>query len=98
VDDHDLVRLDVRALLQSRVSLSIPAVNVLEAGSLAEALAIYEDHEHEIELVLLDLALPDTQDLNGLPTRPATFCARAPWRRESSKAENVEPPPEEARA
>ncbi|MGF6346865.1 response regulator [Variovorax sp. W2I14] len=68
VDDHELVRLGVRALLQSLSSLSDPVVNVLEAGSLAEALALYEDHKHKIDLVMLDLALPDTHGLSGLTT------------------------------
>jgi DNA-binding NarL/FixJ family response regulator len=68
VDDHELVRLGVRALLQSLGSLSDPAVNVLEAGSLTEALALYEDHQHEIDLVLFDLQLPDTHGLSGLTT------------------------------
>ncbi|RSZ42501.1 MULTISPECIES: response regulator transcription factor [unclassified Variovorax] len=64
VDDHDLVRMGVCALLQANVS-STP-IEVMEAGTLAEAMAIYEDNEDAIELVLLDLALPDTQGLSGL--------------------------------
>ncbi|MDP9894864.1 DNA-binding NarL/FixJ family response regulator [Variovorax boronicumulans] len=68
VDDHELVRLGVRALLNSQASPSGSAVNVLEAGSLCEALALYERHKDAIDLVLLDLALPDTRGLNGLTT------------------------------
>ncbi|WP_093238496.1 response regulator transcription factor [Variovorax sp. EL159] len=64
VDDHDLVRMGVCALLQANMS-EVP-IDVLEAGDLAEALAIYERNEDTIELILLDLALPDTQGLSGL--------------------------------
>jgi len=74
VDDHDLVRLGVRALLQAQSSPSGETVEVLEAGNLAEALALYERAQDGIALVLLDLALPDTQGLNGL----ADFHARYP--------------------
>jgi len=64
VDDHDLVRMGVCALLQANVSAT--PIEVLEAGDLAQALAVYEDNQDAIELVLLDLALPDTQGLSGL--------------------------------
>lgn len=74
VDDHDLVRLGVRALLQAQSSPSGETVEVLEAGNLAEALALYERAQDAIALVLLDLALPDTQGLSGL----ADFHARYP--------------------
>lgn len=66
VDDHELVRLGVRALLQSQALPSGTPVEILEAGSLAEALALYERHQDAIDLVLLDVALPDTQGLNGV--------------------------------
>ncbi|WP_395321475.1 response regulator [Variovorax sp. UC74_104] len=68
VDDHELVRFGVRALLQSQASPAGMTVNVLEAGSLAEALALYDRQKDAIDLLLLDLALPDTQGLNGLTT------------------------------
>lgn len=66
VDDHELVRLGVRALLQAQVSPSGATVEVLEAGTLADALALYEVHQNAIDLVLLDIALPDTQGVNGV--------------------------------
>lgn len=66
VDDHELVRLGVRALLESQVSPSGATVEVLEAGTLAEAFALFEIHQHVIDLVLLDIALPDTQGVNGV--------------------------------
>lgn len=73
VDDHELVRLGVRALLQSQVSPSGAPVEILEAGSLAEALAVYERRQDAIDLVMLDVALPDTQGLNGVTQLHARF-------------------------
>jgi len=64
VDDHDLVRMGVCALLEANTA-AMP-IQVLEARDLAEAMAVYEAHQDAIELVLLDLALPDTQGLSGL--------------------------------
>lgn len=74
VDDHDLVRLGVRALLEAQASPSGETLEVFEAGSLAEALALYERVRDAVDLVLLDLALPDTQGLSGL----VEFRARYP--------------------
>lgn len=77
VDDHELVRLGVRALLQAQSSPSAPEVLVLEAENLAQALAQYAHHTgagHVIDLVLLDLALPDTEGLSGVQS----FCERFP--------------------
>lgn len=61
VDDHDLMRLGVKALLGSEAL----AVEWLEASSLADALQIYEQHP-DIALVLLDLNLADCKGLQGL--------------------------------
>ncbi|WP_219216320.1 LuxR C-terminal-related transcriptional regulator [Variovorax boronicumulans] len=66
VDDHDLVRLGVRALVQSQATDPATATEVFEADSLASALALYAAAQDAIGLVLLDLALPDTQGLEGL--------------------------------
>jgi len=66
VDDHELVRLGVRALLQAQESPSGATVEVLEAGTLAEALSLYAVHQNVIDLVLLDIALPDTQGVSGV--------------------------------
>ncbi len=66
VDDHDLLRLGVRALVQALVHPSREALDVLEAGTLADALATYDAAQDRIGLVLLDLALPDTEGLSGL--------------------------------
>ncbi|WP_286186414.1 response regulator transcription factor [Acidovorax cavernicola] len=75
MDDHDLVRMGVCALL--RANMSAAPVDLFEARDLAEALAIYEGNQDAIELVLLDLALPDTQGLSGL----AQFRSRYPGAR-----------------
>ncbi|BEP60227.1 response regulator transcription factor [Variovorax sp. V213] len=66
VDDHDLLRLGVRALVQAQTASSGASIEVFEAGSVADALALYEKHRASIGLVLLDLALPDTHGLGGL--------------------------------
>ena len=66
VDDHDLVRLGVRALVQSQATDPATATEVFEADTLANALSLYDAAQEAIGLVLLDLALPDTQGLEGL--------------------------------
>ncbi|MDP9606300.1 UNVERIFIED_ORG: DNA-binding NarL/FixJ family response regulator [Variovorax paradoxus] len=66
VDDHDLVRLGVRALLQAQASPSGHEVEIFEADCLAQALAVYERFASSIGLVLMDLALPDTQGLSAI--------------------------------
>lgn len=67
VDDHELLRLGVRALMQSQARPPFgDAVEVFEAATLADALAIYGAAQDRIGLVLLDLALPDTDRLSGL--------------------------------
>ena len=74
VDDHALVRLGFRALTQAHGAYTGEGMEALEANTLAEAMALYERHRGAIGLVLLDLALPDTQGLSGL----AEFQARFP--------------------
>jgi DNA-binding NarL/FixJ family response regulator len=66
VDDHDLLRLGVCALVQAQATSSGAQIEVFEAGNVADALALYETHQACIGLVLLDLALPDTHGLSGL--------------------------------
>lgn len=63
VDDHDLLRLGFRALVQTDTASGI---EVLEAGSLAEALRVYASHGERIGMVFLDLGLRDTEGLDGL--------------------------------
>lgn len=73
VDDHDLVRLGVRALVQSQVGGGVAAVDVFEAATLASALTLYAQVQPSVGLVLLDLALPDTDGLSGLIAFHARF-------------------------
>ena len=62
VDDHELVRLGLRALLLAETG-SVP---VYEARCLADALHLYTLHVSSHHLVLLDLDLPDSQGLDTL--------------------------------
>lgn len=66
VDDHDLVRLGFRALVQTQAAAFPQRPEVFEARTLAEALTLYAANESAIGVVLLDLALADTQGLSGL--------------------------------
>jgi len=66
VDDHDLLRLGVCALVQAQAASSGASIEVFEAANAADAIALYETHQASIGLVLLDLALPDTHGLSGL--------------------------------
>lgn len=66
VDDHDLVRLGLRTLVQSHAAASGHELQVFEARTLQEALALYRDQQAAIGLVLLDLHLPDAHGLSGL--------------------------------
>jgi DNA-binding NarL/FixJ family response regulator len=77
VDDHELLRLGLRTLVQSHAATSGQAVQVFEARGLQEALAVYGNHQADIALVLLDLHLPDAHGLSGL----AAFVARFPGAR-----------------
>ena len=75
VDDHDLVRLGLRTLVQSHAASSGHEVQVFEARTLQEALALYRDQQAAIDLVLLDLHLPDAHGLSGLVSFIAQFPA-----------------------
>ena len=72
VDDHALLR-EALALLLAH---TWPGVQVLQAGSLAQACTLVDDHA-DLRLVLLDLGLPDAQGLQSLQA----LHARAPWAR-----------------
>jgi len=63
VDDHALLRESLALL----VSLSLPGMTLLQAGSLAEARVQIAAHEG-LRLVLVDLALPDADGLHSLVT------------------------------
>lgn len=67
VDDHPLVRLGFRALVAAQQAQpGPPPMTMLEAGTLAEALAHMQAHAERIAVVVLDLSLPDTSGLDGL--------------------------------
>ncbi len=61
VDDHPLFR----GALNQALSAAIPDIEVLEAGSLENLTATLEI-EKDVDLVLLDLAMPGVQGLSGL--------------------------------
>lgn len=61
VDDHDLVRAGVAAVAEQLARNT----RVLSAASIAEGVSVLANHP-EIDLVLLDLALPDAVALSGL--------------------------------
>ena len=75
VDDHDLVRLGLRTLVQSHAAANGHEVQVFEARTLQEALALYRDQQAAIGMVLLELHLPDAHGLSGLVTFIAQFPA-----------------------
>jgi len=77
VDDHDLVLLGLRALVQSHANVNHENVRIFEARTLQDALAQFELHQSHIDLVFLDLRLPDAQGLSGL----VTFLTRFPGTR-----------------
>lgn len=66
VDDHRMMRLGLQALAQtSETHVGARQWSWLEAGCLDEALTGYRAHA-AVDLVLLDLNLPDSQGLKGL--------------------------------
>jgi DNA-binding NarL/FixJ family response regulator len=70
VDDHHMMRLGLKALAQSA---SILPIDWLEAANLGDALTSYETTPG-IDLVLLDLNLPDSQGLQGVRRFLGQFC------------------------
>jgi DNA-binding NarL/FixJ family response regulator len=62
VDDHELVRIGVKATYGELLGLTI---EWLEASTLADALVLYARHP-DIDAVLLDLNLADCKGLQGL--------------------------------
>ena len=62
VEDHDLVRMGVKALFSGTDSASI---DWIEASTLADALRLYGEHA-DVAVVLLDLNLADCKGLHGL--------------------------------
>lgn len=62
VDDHAIVRSGIGILLQNLLG---DDALVLEAGSIAEAVVVFEENP-DVALALLDLSLPDATGLEGL--------------------------------
>lgn len=62
IDDHELVRYGIGKMLEDVVR----DAQVLEAASLHRGSAIYGARQAEIQLVVLDLNLPDARGLAGL--------------------------------
>lgn len=62
VEDHDLVRLGVKALFATGEA---ECIDWVEASTLADALSCYGEHG-DIAVVLLDLNLADCKGLHGL--------------------------------
>lgn len=73
MDDHDLLRLGLKTLVQSGSPSAALAVPVLEARSLQMAIDVYREHGSSIGVVLLDLELPDARGLAGLQAFLSTF-------------------------
>lgn len=65
VDDHELIRLGFRALLEMQDGTH-PGLVVFEADTLEGGMQVYADHRDQIAVVVLDLALPDAEGLGGL--------------------------------
>jgi DNA-binding NarL/FixJ family response regulator len=63
VDDHDLMRLGIKALVDDAGGAA--AIDWLEASSLGDAMQLCAEHA-DIALVLLDLNLADCKGLQGL--------------------------------
>lgn len=68
VDDHSLVRDGMRSLLES----SFPDCDILEAGSLKDAIDILSG-QGEVDMVLLDLNMPNVTRFSGLHALRDTF-------------------------
>jgi DNA-binding NarL/FixJ family response regulator len=62
VDDHELVRIGIRSVLQMAGEAEL---EILEAANLHDAMNLYREVP-DIALVLLDLNMPDCRGLHGL--------------------------------
>jgi DNA-binding NarL/FixJ family response regulator len=62
VDDHELVRIGIRSVLQMAAEAEL---QILEAANLHDAMSLYREVP-DIALVLLDLNMPDCRGLHGL--------------------------------
>ncbi|MHC9036613.1 response regulator [Cobetia marina] len=75
-DDHPLFRDAISRTLNLAVADGpTPEYELLQAASLAQALSLIESHADSLDLLLLDLDLPDSHGLEGL----ARLRAEADW-------------------
>ncbi|MFC2990511.1 response regulator [Halomonas tibetensis] len=68
-DDHPLFRDAIGAV----IAAGLPGTRLLEADSLARAMQEAERHEEALDLLLLDLNLPDAEGLDGLSRLRETY-------------------------
>lgn len=73
VDDHDLVRLGIKSLMQSCARAQQMQIRWHDAATLAQALEIYAQRQGRIQMVLLDLQLSDAHGLCGLESFKQRF-------------------------
>lgn len=73
VDDHDLVRLGLRALIGSQAAQATQPPQVFEVKTLAAAMEVYGANRSSIDLVFMDLGLPDCTGLQGLATFKSAY-------------------------
>lgn len=67
-DDHPLFRDAISAV----ITTGLPGSTLLEAASLSQTLVLAEENQ-ELDLLLLDLGLPDAEGLSGLETLRQRF-------------------------
>ncbi len=77
VDDHPLFRGAMRQALSGGIdagTLGIGPVSILEAGNFSELKTLLREH-NEIDLILLDLAMPGVSGFSGLLALRAEYAA-----------------------
>ncbi|GAA3281100.1 MULTISPECIES: response regulator [Dactylosporangium] len=81
VEDEELNRVLVRAIIARADAPAVHHANLLEAGSLADARSALA--AHAVDLILLDVNLPDgngltlAAELNAAPARPTVVALTA---------------------
>lgn len=75
VDDHDLVRLGLRALVQSQARSANTPLQIFEVRTVSSAIEMYSLNRAGISVVFLDLGLPDSEGLSGLARFRSEFPA-----------------------
>jgi DNA-binding NarL/FixJ family response regulator len=70
VDDHELVRMGLRSMLDS---MGLGKLGIIEVGTLKDALEAYGQAAASIQMVVLDLNLPDSKGLSALQAFKRAF-------------------------